>query len=507
MSIGSYNLARLNEEAFERTGDHPALFFEGSWHSSRELYDRTVRLATGLRELGVRPGDRVVVMMTTCPEVPIVYGALWRAGAVITPALFLLSAEDVRLILKDSEATAIVTTPEVLGTVQAAAPGIPSLRWVLSTADGDGVISLSSLEEAEPGAIAPRSDSDLAALMYTGGTTGRAKGVMISHENLWHAGQAGHELSYIPGIVRTIVPLPLAHSYGLLVTAVGMHAVEPGVAILQRWFDPGNFLALVQEHEVQAAAVVPSMLQMLLGQPLEDYDLSSLTKITSGASPLPLDVIREFERRVPGAEIREGYGLTETTALVSTTPFGARKLGSVGPPVPGCEIRIVDDDDKELPIGEAGEIVCRSRMVMQGYWRSEEATGEAMKGGWFHTGDIGRLDEDGYLWIMDRKKDLIIRGGFNVYPRDIEDVLVEHPAVALAGVVGRPDPVKGEEVVAFVQLVPGQEVEPAELIEFARSKLGRYKYPREVSIIDAIPLTPVFKIDRKRLRTELDRTV
>jgi long-chain acyl-CoA synthetase len=192
--------------------------------------------------------------------------------------------------------------------------------------------------------------------------------------------------------------------------------------------------------------------------------------------------------------------LTETTALISATRPGERKLGSVGPPVPGSEVRVVDDDGNDVPTGEAGEIIARSSTVMTGYWKSEDATAEAIKDGWFYTGDIGKVDEDGHLWILDRKKDLIIRGGFNVYPRDVEDVLTEHPAVAVAGVIGKPDQIKGEEVIAFVQLAPGAEVSEEELIEFSKTKLSKYKYPREVRIIDNVPLTPVFKIDRKKLR-------
>jgi long-chain acyl-CoA synthetase len=503
MGLGAH-FARLAEESFERHGDYEALYFEGKWHSSGELADRARRLAQGLAKLGIAPGDRVVVMTSNCPEVGIVYNALWRAGAVITPAIFLLQVDDLRHILTSAEATAVVTSPEFLPTVQAAARDAGSVRWILSTGDdAEGVITLASLEEPEAGDIVARDDSDLAALMFTGGTTGAAKGVMITHENLWQAGKAGHEASYIPGITRTIVPLPLSHSYGLLVSAVGLHAVEQGVAVLQRWFDPANFLELVQEHKVQVAAVVPSMLQMLLALPLEDYDLSTLRHIVSGASPLAEEVVHAFERRVPGVEIREGYGLTETAALVSTNPPGQRRLGSVGRPVPGCEVRTVDDDGNEVPPGEPGEIIVRSPMVMPGYWESPDSTADAIRQGWFYTGDIGRLDEDGYLYILDRKKDLIIRGGFNIYPRDIENVLLEHPAVAVAGVVGKPDEVRGEEIAAFVQLNPGHEAAPDELIDFAKERLGKHKYPREVRIVDAVPLTPVFKVDRKQLRTLL----
>ncbi len=504
MGLGRHNLAVLNEQGWERFGDREALYFEGRWYGTGELRDRAHRMARGFTELGIEPGDRVVVMMSNCPEVGLCYAALWRAGAVITPAIFLLQAEDLRHILTHSEAKAIVTTPEFLETVKTATEGVDTLKFILSGGEEtNGILALSSLEDAEPADIVPRDDDELAALMYTGGTTGRAKGVMITHENLWRAGKAGHDASHIPGINRTIVPLPLSHSYGLLVTVVGAHAEEPGVAALQRWFDPANFLELIQEHGIQVAATVPSMLQMLLAMPLEDYDLTSLKYVVSGASPLAAEVVHEFERRVPGVQIREGYGLTETTALVSTTPPDQRKLGAVGKPVPGCDVRIVDDEGNDVPAGEPGEIICRSKMIMQGYWKSEDATADAIRDGWFYTGDIGKVDEEGYLWILDRKKDLIIRGGFNVYPRDIEDVLVQHPAVAIAGVVGKPDPVKGEEVVAFAQLSPGQEVTEDELIEFAKGKLGRYKYPREVKIVESVPLTPVFKIDRKKLRTLL----
>jgi long-chain acyl-CoA synthetase len=242
------------------------------------------------------------------------------------------------------------------------------------------------------------------------------------------------------------------------------------------------------------------MLQLLLAQPLEDYDLSSLRYLACGAAPLAAEVVAELERRLPQVELREGYGLTETSALVSTNPPGQIRIGSVGLPAPGVELRIVDDDERELPPGEVGEICCRSLFLMQGYWRAPELTSEATRGGWFHTGDLGYVDEEGYLYVVDRKKDLIIRGGFNVFPRDVEDALLEHPAVALAGVVGRPDERHGEEVVAFVSLRNGSEVSGEELVAFAKERIGGYKYPREVRIVPDVPLTPVGKVDRKALR-------
>src|SRR5205807_7140806 len=253
--------------------------------------------------------------------------------------------------------------------------------------------------------------------------------------------------------------------------------------------EPQGFLELIQEHQLQIAAVVPTMLQILLSQPLEQYDLSSLQYVSSGGAPLAAEVAEQFLRRVPSARIRQGYGLTETAALISTNPVGRERPGSVGLPVPGTDVRVLDDAGNVLPAREVGEICARSPGVMQGYWRSPEATGEALRDGWLHTGDLGYLDDDGYLFIVDRKKDLIIRGGFNVYPRDVEDALLEHPAIESAGVVGRPDAVSGEEVVAFVSLRPGAEVAPEELVEWARNRIGGYKYPREVHIVDSVPLT------------------
>jgi long-chain acyl-CoA synthetase len=339
--------------------------------------------------------------------------------------------------------------------------------------------------------------------MYTGGTTGRAKGVVLSHENLWYSGKAGHEAGYMPGINRFLTALPLSHSYGLLVTVVGLQSTEPASTVLMPWFLAPSWLALAQEHRAQITAVVPSMIQLLLAEPLEEYDLSAMRYVACGAAPLAAEVASELQRRVPGVEIREGYGLTETSALVSTNPPGRTRLGSVGLPVPGTEVKIVDDDERELAAGEVGEICCRSPSVMSGYWRDPDLTASTMAGGWLHTGDMGYLDEDGYLYVVDRKKDLIIRGGFNVFPRDVEEALLEHPSVAEAAVVGRPDKLHGEEVIAFVSLRAGAETTAEDLVAHGKERLGGYKYPREVHVVSSLPLTPVGKVDRKALRAQI----
>jgi long-chain acyl-CoA synthetase len=501
--VGEHHLGRLAEESFERRGDYPSLLFEGRWHRSGELFDRSRRMAAGLADLGVRPGDRVIVTMANCPEVGITYQALWRAGAVITPATFLLPPPELRHVIADSEASVVVTTPEFIPKVREAVAGLDAVRHVISTEEADGVLALTTLEEADPRPIVARADDDLAALLYTGGTTGRAKGVMLSHANLHFTGRASHQAAYVAGVNRGLTSLPLSHAYGLLVTLAGLNHPEQAVGVLLRWFDADSFLAMIAEHRLQQGAVVPTMLQLLLSKPLEEHDLSSLRYLTSGGAPLPPEVQEEFRRRLPTVSIRQGYGMTETAALISANPAEHEKAGSVGMPVPGTDLEIRGDDGRPLPANQIGEICCRSPGVMRGYWRAPEATAEALAGGWMHTGDVGYVDDDGYLFIVDRKKDLIIRGGFNVYPRDVEDALIKHPAVQMAGVVGRASDHHGEEVVAFVSLAPQASATAEELIEWGRENIGGYKYPRELHLVDAVPLTPVGKVDRKALRSRL----
>jgi long-chain acyl-CoA synthetase len=484
--LADRNLARAAEASLERLGDYESLWFDGRWRSSGELHERAARLAGGLRRCGVEPGDRVVVLMANCPEVGIAYEAIWRVGAVVTPAIFLLPPPELAHIVGDSGATVVLATPELVDNAKEAAGD----TTVVTTE------AFSWLEEADPFPIVEREGTDPAALLYTGGTTGRSKGVLLSHENLWFAGKAGHDAGHLPDVVRGLLALPLSHAYGLLVTVVGFHAVERHPSVLMRWFDPSLFLELAQEHRTQITAVVPSMLQLLLSLPVEDYDLAELRYVVSGGAPLPPEVAQELLRRLPQVEIREGYGLTETAAIVTSTPPGQARLGSVGKPAPGVEVRIDGDE-------EVGEICVRSPSIMLGYWRAPELTAETIRDGWLYTGDLGYLDADGYLYVVDRKKDLIIRGGFNVFPRDVEEALLEHPAVAAAAVVGRPDEAHGEEVVAFVELTAGERVDADELVTWSKDRIGGYKYPREVQVVSSLPLTPVGKVDRKALRTRV----
>jgi long-chain acyl-CoA synthetase len=505
------NLARQAELALEWHGDYDSLFFEGQWYSSGSLADRAARFATGLADLGLAPGDRLLVLMANCPEVQITYTAAWRAGGALTPVIFLVSEDELRAALVDSGAVGVVTTAEFLAKVAGAVSGAPEVRFIVSVGVPEGasatvpVHDFADVAAAAPGSIVARSGTDLAALLFTGGTTGRAKGVPLSHANLYWCGSAVNEVAATSGLDTHLLPLPLAHAYGLLVLCAGLHRTERGQSILMRWFDPAGWLELAVKHRVQASALVPSMIQMLLSQPLEEHDLSALAAVSSGAAPLAAEVRTQFEARVPSVTVYEGYGCTESATIISSSPYGARRLGSVGLPVPGCEVSIRDDNDQPLPAGEDGEICVRSPGVMSGYWHmpastSQQGAATVLAGGWLHTGDIGHVDTDGYIYVVDRKKDLILRGGFNVFPRDVEEVLLAHPDVTQAGVIGRPDVRVGEEVVAFVALRPDAAATPAELIEHARKHLSAVKYPREITVVPAVPLTSVGKLDRKKLR-------
>ena len=501
------NLARLLDDHVAESGDLEEIFFEGRWYSSAESLEKAKHLGAGLQELGIRPGDRVVVLLPNCPEVGISYWGSWRIGAAVTPVIFMLPPTEIHRILEQSEAKVAITSPDFLANLQAAAQGVETLEHVVLVGDEPhpDTLAWSDLMGAGEADIVERDKDDMAGLLFTGGTTGSSKGVMLSHNNLeWTARTAATASGLEPGKVA-LSSLPLSHSFGLHVSIIG--ALIQGRGVLLRWFDPTLMLDMIEEHKVQRMAVVPTMLQLLLMMPLEDRNLTSLEYITSGAAGLPGEVQRAFEERVPNCKILQGYGLTETSPTVAVQPpasadDGTRKIGSVGPVVPGVEVRIEGDDGATLGADEVGEVTVKGPNVMLGYWRNEEATAEAIKDGWFHTGDMGKLDADGNLYIVERKKDLVIRGGFNVYPADVEGVLLKHPGVTEAAIVGRPSDRWGEEPVAFVVLA-SNDVTTDEIMEYCRTELAKYKIPAEIRPVPMIPKTPVGKIDKKELRASL----
>jgi long-chain acyl-CoA synthetase len=500
------NLARLVDEHFEQHGDYETVYFEGKWYSTGETGARIKAIGAGLQSLGVEPGDRVAVLLPNCPEVGLTYWAAWRIGAAVTPIIFLLPPPEVNRILVDSEAKVLITSPELLLTSQLAADGVDTMKQIISVGGGENVMPFEELEKHGDSEILERDPDDLAALLYTGGTTGASKGVMLSHNNLEWTARTAAKASELEDGENSLLALPLSHSFGMHVSIVGSFLKTRSV--LMRWFDPNGMIDMIEEFRVERMAMVPTMLQMLLATDLESRDLSSLKSITSGAAGLPAEVQRAWEERVPNCKLFQGYGLSETSPTVAVQPpssgeDGTRRVGSVGKVVPGCEVRITDDDGNALPQGELGEIAIKGPNVMLGYWRNPEATAEAIKDGWFHSGDVGKLDEEGNLYIVERKKDLIIRGGFNVYPKDVEGALLEHAAVGEAAVVARISDKFGEEPVAFVVPKAGAEPTQEELLAYCEERLAKYKRPVEIRIVTEIPKTPIGKIDKKVLRTQL----
>jgi long-chain acyl-CoA synthetase len=492
------NLARLGEDSVRTWGEYVSLVFEGREWTNVEQQRAANRFAHALRRLGVSVGDRVVVLLPNCPEVLQAYAGILKAGGVVVPVVFLLGADEVRRILRDSGAKAVVTVPAFLDKVDGFAGP------VVQVGGGAGGQPWGELLAGESDAFpsVDRADDDLAVILYTAGTTGTVKGVALSHANLASNARAAASRYELDRTAWALMVLPLSHSYGLTVMNAGSILGTKGV--LMRWFEPEGVLQCIERYRVESMSGVPTMFVYLLHYPdAARFDTSSMRVWGSGAAPLPLEIVEPFERKF-GGRILEGYGLTEASPVVSAHRLsGVRKLGSVGQPLPGVAVAILDDADRPLPPGELGEVCVRGPNVMQGYYRLPEETARTVRDGWLHTGDVGKLDTDGYLFIVERKKDVIIRGGFNIYPREVEEVLYAHPAVAEAAAVGIREAVMGEEVLAFVALKPGASADAAALIGFCRERLAHYKCPREIRFVDALPKSPIGKILRKELRSRV----
>ena len=498
-------LARLAEESLDKYGEYLALSFEGREYTNLDQQRSACRLAHALRRLGVAAGDRVVVMLPNCPEVIQSYGAILRCGAVIVPIIFLLGDKEVAHILADSEAKVVITSSDMLWKVEGQLGTLPTLHHVLLV-DGGGDGRTRSLHdetagETETFAAEDRRPDDLAVILYTSGTTGVPKGVALSHANLESNARAAASLHELDREDWAVAVLPLSHSYGLTVMNAG-HILGTR-AVLLRWFHPEAVLQTVHDFRAVSMSAVPTMLVYLLNYPdAGRFDTRSMRVWGSGAAPLPVEIVAPFEEKF-GGKILEGYGLTEASPVVSAHRLsGPRRLGSVGQAIPGVTIAIQDDLDRPLPVGEVGEVCVKGPNVMVGYYRNPEETARTVRGGWLHTGDMGRLDEDGFLFIVERKKDLIIRGGFNIYPREVEEALYAHPKVAEAAVVGMKDPLMGEDVLAFVVLKDGQRASAEEIGAFCESRLARFKCPKQIRFVDSLPKSPVGKILRKELRTQ-----
>jgi long-chain acyl-CoA synthetase len=490
------NLATQLVRTAEEHPDEPALRVADQVLTYRQFRDAASAAAGLLRAEGVEPGDRVALILPNVPAFPILfYGAL-LAGAVVVPMNPLLTAREVGYYFTDAGVKLAFAFEQLPDGGAGAREAGESAGVTVATVGAMGPDTRGAEPVTEP---AERADEDLAVLLYTSGTTGKPKGAELTHHNLSSNAStaAGELLGGGPGEV-VMGCLPLFHVFGL---TCGLNAsVFSGacLALLPR-FDAAAALEVISKHGVTIFQGVPTMYSALLHAPEHGpnglpHDTGSLRVCMSGGAALPVEVLHAFEKRF-ATMILEGYGLSETSPVVSFNhPDRERKPGSIGTPISGVEVRVLDEQGHELPAGEVGELAVRGDGVMRGYWNRPEATAEAIPDGWFRTGDLGRADDDGYLFIVDRKKQLIIRGGYNVYPREVEEALHEHAEVAEVAVVGLKHPTLGEEVGAAVALVPGGTATPEELVAFARKRVAAYKYPRHVWLVDALPKGPTGKI-------------
>ncbi len=508
----SFNLATILREQARITPDKDCLRFLGAATSYAEIDAASTKVAGNLRSLGLEVGDRVGVALPNLPEFVITYFGIIKAGLVMVPLNPLLKAPEITYHLGDSGARAFVTfelfaTEQVPGAQELdgvqvfvvpfpgsdAAPPQGARPWADLIADG----------ETDPvtGDIVPTDPVDTAVMIYTSGTTGHPKGAELTHFQMYMNCTIAGELFGCRSDDVALAVLPFFHVFGLS-SVLNLTLRYGGTLSVVPRFEAPGVLDAMENDRVTVFLGVPTMFQAITAEDRSKRDLSSLRVAVSGGASMPGEVMRAFEEAF-GVIVLEGYGLSETASGASfNRNADERKLLSVGKPLWGVEMRVVDDDDRPLPVGEehVGEIVIRGHNVMKGYFGRPEETAAALRNGWFHTGDVGYADDDGFYFIVDRKKDLVIRGGYNVYPREIEEVLYEHPDLAEVAVIGRPDDRLGEEVVAVVVAKDGTSPSPEDVVAFAKARLAAYKYPREVRFMDELPKGPTGKILKKELR-------
>ncbi|RJQ82468.1 long-chain-fatty-acid--CoA ligase [Amycolatopsis panacis] len=501
----TFNLATILRESAAATPDQPLLHTSRSTITYAEVDRRSARVAAALRARGLKTGHTVAVMLGNTPEFVVSYFGILRAGLTMMPLNPQLTVREIAYHLRDSGARLVITSDTGLTAVRQAVDEVGPIP-IYAVSDGalpEGSVPFASLEQFEPTAdIHPTASDDTAVLLYTSGTTGEPKGAELTHFQLYmNCSVGGALMGFTPQDVTTSV-LPLFHVFGL--SALLNATVRYGAStILIERFAPEEVLGALDRHGATVFAGVPTMFSALLHASDGRRGLGRVRTAISGGASMPAEVIRSFEAAFPGTTVLEGYGLSETA---STTTFNVspaeRRFGSIGRPIWGVEVAIVDQDDHPIGPGpdHVGEIVVRGHNVMKGYYRRPEATASAVREGWFHTGDLGYRDADGYFYVVDRLKDLIIRGGYNVYPREIEEVLYEIPGVAQAAVVGRADARLGEEIVAFVAAAPGVSLDATAVQQHCRERLAAYKCPRQIRLLKSLPLGATGKILKRKLR-------
>ncbi len=514
------NCSVLLDGTAQSLGDRTAVIENGESWTYERVNRAACQLANGLVEAGIGGGDRVVLACPNRIDFIVAFFGILKVGAAVVPVSILSKRRELRFVMEDTQAKGFICFEgsEGLGlgeegrTASEETDCCPRF-WFIGRDGGSEIGGLPTQAalmsgQAETFASAKTEPGDIAVILYTSGTTGQPKGAVLSHQNILTTAITAGRLADVSSDDVMLVTLPMFHCYAQTVQLNAGFYNGSCLILLER-FDPDLVLQAMQDHGVTLFCGVPTMYWALLNhEGASNYDLekiaSKLRLGCSGGAPIPVEVIKDVEAKYQ-FPILEGYGLSETSAMATFNQLHRpRKVGSVGLPVWGVEVEVVDDDMNFLPPGERGEVVIRGHSIMQGYFNRPELTEEVFRGGWFHTGDVGQKDEDGYLYIVDRTKDMIIRGGFNVYPREIEEVLATHSAVSLSAVIGVPHEKYGEEVLAFVILKEGASATGEEIVAWSKQEMASYKYPREVRIVSALPLGATGKVLKKELRVQLE---
>lgn len=512
------NLAVLLEDSAREAPTKTAVIFNDMKLNYATVNAAANQVANGLASIGIQPGDKVALTCPNLPFFPIIYYGILKVGAVVVPLNVLLKGREVAYHLGDADAKAYFCfqgTPD-LPMGQFGYEGFQQTptceHFFMITADPAGrspieeTMTLGQLMYGRPPTFdtANTRPDDTAVILYTSGTTGSPKGAELTHSNMLLNARLSDTMYHSEADDVHLVTLPLFHSFGQTVQMNTGFYNKAALSLLPR-FDADAALSIMERDNVTIFAGVPTMYWAMLNHPNpEKFDLAKIARnlrlAVSGGSAMPVEVMRAFGEKF-GVQILEGYGLSETSPVATFNRLDRPpKAGSIGLPVWGVQVRLVDPLDHDVAQGDMGEILLKGHNIMKGYYKKPEATAEAMRGGWFHTGDLGRVDEDGYIYITDRVKDMIIRGGFNVYPREIEEVMMTHPAVSLAAVVGVPHESHGEEVKAYVILKQGQSASEGELVAWCRDCMASYKYPRIIEIRETLPMTATGKILKRELR-------
>jgi len=489
------NLAQTILDSAERDPEHVAVKLDDAELSYEMLAGSSAQIAGLLAEHDFQRGDRVGIMLPNVPHFPVVYYGVLRAGGTVVPMNVLLKKREVTFYLQDSGAKLLFAWHGFAEDAQAGAEAAGAECILVEPEAFEDMVGGATPDTG----VAQAADDDTAVILYTSGTTGTPKGAELTHANLIRNAEASRGLFGLGRDAIVLGALPLFHSFG---QTCGMNATLGGggtLSLIPR-FDSGKALEIIARDKVNVFQGVPTMYGAMLHHPgHEDADTSSLTVCASGGSAMPVELMRGFEEAFH-CKVLEGYGLSESSPVASFNhPDRERKPGSIGTPIEGVEMKVVDDDGADVAQGEVGEIVIKGHNVMKGYWERADATAETVRDGWLYTGDMGQIDEDGYFFIVDRKKDLIIRGGYNVYPREIEEILYEHPAVREAAVIGVPHDEYGEEIGAAVALKDGESVSESELRDFVKEQVAAYKYPRQLWFVDDLPKGPTGKILKREI--------